>query len=44
MTDKAVQAWLGPPCRSVGHLFDLLGIIPFIQLKEDYGVPETERL
>lgn len=41
---KAFTAWHSTECRALGHLFDLDGIISFPQLRQDYGLPEAERL
>ncbi|XP_078518461.1 uncharacterized protein LOC144783270 [Lissotriton helveticus] len=41
---RAHATWRATPCRNVGHMFDLKGILPFQKVKEDYGIPETDRL
>lgn len=44
MGETAYPAWRRTECQALGHLFDPYGIIPFPQLKIDYGLPESERL
>lgn len=36
--------WRSTECQAVGHFFDVDSVIPFTQLKTDYGLTESERL
>ncbi|KAJ1195537.1 hypothetical protein NDU88_004816 [Pleurodeles waltl] len=40
MNTLAYSKWLQPECRTVGHLFDVEGMIPFDTLKYEHALPE----